>query len=135
MTNEQSQSFAHTVGVNAGFGIEDVFEIGASYEFQSTFGTSISLSEEQTVSRKFSLTNDTDKTITAALYQVTAEYSLKPGSVAAGAVNKTINSPFAQFWQGGGYWDTATTVKPSSTSTGAIKTDDLKLVRSDVLEK
>ncbi|WP_206777255.1 hypothetical protein [Bacillus cereus group sp. N21] len=135
LTNEQSQSFAHTVGFNAGVGIEDVFEIGASYEFQSTFGTSISLSEEQTVSRKFSLTNDTDKTITAALYQVTAEYSLKPGSVAAGAVNKTINSPFAQFWQGGGYWDTATKVKVSSTSTGAIKTDDLKLVRSDVLEK
>ncbi|MDF2086151.1 hypothetical protein [Bacillus pseudomycoides] len=135
LTNEQSQSFAHTVGFNAGVGIEDVFEIGASYEFQSTFGTSISLSEEQTVSRKFSLTNDSDRTITAALYQVTAEYNLKPGSVAAGAVNKTINSPFAQFWQGGGYWDTATKVKVSSTSTGAIKTDDLKLVRSDVLEK
>ncbi|MGG3529224.1 hypothetical protein ABES13_28435 [Bacillus pseudomycoides] len=135
MTKEQSQSFAHTVGVNAGFGIEDIFEVGASYEFQSTFGTSISLSEEQTVSRKFSLTNDSDRTITAALYQVTAEYSLKSGSAVAGVANKTINSPFAQFWQGGHYWDTATTVKPSSTSTGAIKTDDLKLVRSDVLEK
>ncbi|WP_018768118.1 hypothetical protein [Bacillus pseudomycoides] len=64
-----------------------------------------------------------------------AEYTLKPGSVVAGVVNKTINSPFAQFWQGSGYWDTATKVKPSSTSTGAIKTDDLKLIRSDVLEK
>ncbi|KYG37751.1 hypothetical protein AZF08_22630 [Bacillus gaemokensis] len=115
--------------------MEDIFEIGASYEFQSTFGTSISLSEEQTVSRKFSLTNDTDRTITAALYQVTAEYTLKPGSVAAGLVNKTVKSPFAQFWQGGHYWDTSTKVNVSSTSTGAIKTDDLKLVRSDVLEK
>ncbi|SDZ42740.1 hypothetical protein [Bacillus sp. 166amftsu] len=135
LTNEQSQSFAHTVGVNAGVGIEDIFEIGASYEFQSTFGTSISLSEEQTVSRKFSLTNESDRSITAALYQVTAEYSLKPGSVATGIVNKTVKSPFAQFWQGGHYWDTSTKVKVSSTSTGAIKTDDLKLVRSDVLEK
>ncbi|WP_242412202.1 hypothetical protein [Bacillus pseudomycoides] len=31
-----------------------------------------------------------------------AEYTLKPGSVVAGVVNKTINSPFAQFWQGSG---------------------------------
>ncbi|MGF9964536.1 hypothetical protein ABEX66_08755 [Bacillus rhizoplanae] len=30
MTNEQSQSFAHTVGVNAGVSIKDIFEIGAS---------------------------------------------------------------------------------------------------------
>lgn len=135
MNKEQSQSFAHTVGVNAGFSIKDIFEIGASYEFQKTFGTSISLSEEQTVSRKFNFTNDSDQTITAALYQVTAEYNLEPGSVASGIVNKTINSPFAQFWQGGGYWDTATKVKVSSTSTGSINTDDIKLVRSDVLEK
>ncbi|MBJ7961165.1 hypothetical protein JDS77_26355 [Bacillus cereus group sp. N28] len=112
-----------------------LFYLVASYEFQSTFGTSISLSEEQTVSRKFSLTNESDRTITAALYQVTAEYTLEPGSVAAGIVNKIVNSPFAKFWQGCGYWDTATKVKVSSTSTGSIKTDDLKLVRSDVLEK
>ena len=134
MTNEQSQSFAHTVGVNASGGIKDVFEIGASYEFQSTFGTSISLREEQTVSRKFSLTNELDRTITATLYQVLAEYTLKPGSVAAGIVNKTVQSPFAQFWQGGHYWDTSTKVKVSSTSTGATKTDDLKLIRLDVLK-
>ncbi|WP_243526249.1 hypothetical protein [Bacillus pseudomycoides] len=131
MTKEQSQSFAHTVGFNAGFGIKDILEIGTSYQFQSTFGTSLSVSEEQTVSRKFSLTNDSDQSITAALYQVTAEYNLEPGSVAAGIVNKTVNSPVAQFSS----WNTATQVKVSSTSTGSIKTDDLKLIRSDVLEK
>ncbi|MCM3738531.1 hypothetical protein M3215_22825 [Bacillus cytotoxicus] len=69
------------------------------------------------------------------LHQKGNKVILKPGSVAAGIVNKTVKSLFAQFWQGGWYWDTSTKVKLSSTSTGAIKTDDLKLIRPDVLEK
>ena len=60
---------------------------------------------------------------------------LKSGSVAAGIVNKTVKSPFVQFWQAGWCWDTSTKVKVSPTSIGAIKADDLKLIRSDVLEK
>ncbi|WP_197088202.1 hypothetical protein [Bacillus sp. LK2] len=127
MSKEQSQSFAQTIGFNVGFGIKDILEFGTSYQFQQTFGTSLSLSEEQTISRKFSLTNDTDQTITAALYQITAEYNLEPGSAAAGIINKTISAPTVQ--------NIATQVKVSSTSTGSIKTDDLKLIRSDVLEK
>ncbi|WP_246120642.1 hypothetical protein [Bacillus nitratireducens] len=69
------------------------------------------------------------------LHQKGNKVILKPGSVAAEIVNKTVKSPFAQFWQDGWYWDTSTKVKVSPSSTGAIKTDNLKLIRPDVLEK